>query len=63
MNSVIHHINEEFNNSESGSMKQSLRRELIKLVAKVAEVFEGRMISQIAKISAFYSKRTKDTSD
>ena len=45
MNSVIHHINEEFDKNESGSMKQSLRRELIKLVAKVAEVFESRMIS------------------
>jgi hypothetical protein len=44
-------------------MKPTLRRELIKMMGKLAEIFEGELLLQLPKVVQFYSKRTKDTSD
>ena len=41
----MYHINEMFTNGETGSMKQCLKRKLIRLVSKVAEVFEDGMVA------------------
>ena len=54
MTTVLYHINEEFSGNESTSMKSTLRRELIKLVAKVAEVFEESMLTQLPKLIVFF---------
>jgi len=49
---VIYHINESF--TETGSMKPTLRRELIKMMAKLAEIFEGELLLQLPKVVSFF---------
>jgi hypothetical protein len=48
----MYHINESF--TETGSMKPTLRRELIKMMAKLAEIFEGELLLQLPKVVSFY---------
>jgi hypothetical protein len=38
----MYHINESFN--DAGNMKPTLRRELIKMVGRIAEIFESEML-------------------
>ena len=63
MNVVLYHVSEMFSSGETGSMKACLRRELMRVIAKVAEVFQEGMAAQMPKVIAFFSKRMKDTSD
>jgi hypothetical protein len=55
MNVVIYHLTE-FNDT----MKPFQRKELIKLLASSAEVFQDKMVPFMPKILAFYGKRIKD---
>ena len=45
MSIILYHISEEFSGNESGSMKPSLRRELIKLMARLAEIYEESFLT------------------
>ena len=54
---MLYHINEQFETGVGDAMKPCLRRELIRLAAKVAEVHSN------SKILTFMLKRTKDTLD
>lgn len=60
---MLYHIQEEFNVSESTSMKPCLKKELVRLVAKLAEWYGSSMVDELSKISSFFTKRIKDTSD
>ena len=45
MNVVLYHVSEMFSSGETGSMKPCLKRELMRAIAKVAEVFQEGMVA------------------